>query len=354
MASPAPDRLSARMVAGWAVFCLLMVLVGLQERWYAGEPLWPWPVFYEVSALLVATGVAAWRWRQAPRDDPWLAQPLRWFWRVLRWAPLVALVFVALLYALRHGVRAAFGLSYVHPPWTQVVLYESLKFTVFYSLFAGVQYALRSFQALAVERLRTEQLRRLSDQARLTALTQQMQPHFLFNALNTIASLVHDDAAAAEAALVRLSSLLRAATDAGRRPLHPLADELALARSFADLMLQRFGPERVRLVWQVEPGLTIDVPALSLQPLIENAFVHAVELRRGLTTVTVAVQRQERRVAFTVTDDGAGPRAEWTPGVALSNLQERLHALYGKAATLSLESAPGGGAVARFSVPAGG
>ena len=277
--------ITPRMAAAWGAFCLLMMLVGLQERWYAGQALWPWPVFYEASSMGVATAVAVWRWRRSPLDDPWLGQPARWFWRVLRWTPLMALAFVGALYGTRHAVRAAFGLDYEHLPWAEVLAYESLKFSVFYILFAGVQFALRSFQALAAERLRAERLERLSSEARLAQLTQQMQPHFLYNALNTIASLVHDDPDAADAALLHLSHLLRAATDAARRPLHPLADELALARSYAGLMQQRFGPARVRLQWDTDAAPAIEVPALSLQPLLENAFVHAVEPRAALTTV---------------------------------------------------------------------
>jgi hypothetical protein len=214
MKSAAPPPIGPRTAATWAAFCLLMLLVGLQERWYAGQALWPWPLFYELSSLLVATGVAAWRWHRMARDDPWLARPAMWFWRVLRWTPLVALAFVGALYGLRHAVRAAFGLPYEHQPWPEVLAYESLKFSVFYVLFAGVSFALRSFQALAAERLRTETLERLSTEARLAQLTQQMQPHLLHNALNTIAALVHDDPDAADAALLHLSQLLRAATGA--------------------------------------------------------------------------------------------------------------------------------------------
>ncbi len=113
--------------------------------------------------------------------------------------------------------------------------------------------------------MRTEQLQRLSSEARLEQLTQQMQPHFLHNTLNTIAALVHDDPDAADAALLRLSQLLRAATGAARRPLHLLADELALARSYSELMQQRFGAARVRLSWDIGALPPVDVPALSLQ-----------------------------------------------------------------------------------------
>jgi hypothetical protein len=69
MTPAATAPIGPRMVAAWAVFCLLMMLVGLQERWYAGQVLWPWPVFYEASSMAVATGVAVWRWRRSPRND---------------------------------------------------------------------------------------------------------------------------------------------------------------------------------------------------------------------------------------------------------------------------------------------
>ncbi|MCA0243300.1 MAG: histidine kinase [Proteobacteria bacterium] len=351
---PAPAAIGPRLLTGWLVFCALMVMVGLLDRWYAGERLWPWPLFYEASAMLVASGVAAWRWRRSPRDDAWLMRPAAWFWRVLRWTPLVALVYIGALYGLRHGVRAAFGLGYAHQPWPQVVVYEGAKFSIFYLLFAGVQYALRAFRALAAERLRSEQLERLSSQARLAQLTQQMQPHFLFNALNTIASLIHGDPDAADAALLRLSALLRAATDVTRQPVHPLAAELALARHYAELMQQRYGAARVQVLWQVDAAGAPPVPALSLQPLLENAFVHAVERRRALTTITVAVEREHGRLALSVSDDGDGPRDHGAPGVALANLRERLQALHGERAGLTLQPRPGGGCIARMELPADG
>jgi signal transduction histidine kinase len=357
MAAAAPMPITPRLLAVWGSFCLLMVLVGLQDRWYAGQGLWPWPLFYEVSAMAVASAVAYWRWRRMALDDAWLGRPLQWFWRVLRWTPLVALVFVLALYGLRHAVRAAFGLSYLHPPWPEVLAYEMLKFAVFYLLFAGVSFALRSYQALAAERLRAERLERLSGQARLAQLTQQMQPHFLHNALNTIAALVHDDPAAADAALLNLSQLLRAATSAAQRPLHPLGDELALARSYAGLMQQRFGSQRVHLVWDTDAPPSLQVPALSLQPLLENAFVHAVESRSAPTSLQVRAKVQAGRLRLEVADDGPGPQAgPGRPGggVGLANLRERLATLYGDAATLRLAARDGGGCIATLELPANG
>lgn len=179
VAAAAPTPITSRLLTVWAGFCLLMVLVGLQERWYAGQALWPWPLFYELSSMAVATLVAAWRWRRSARDDAWLGRPLQWFWRVLRWTPLVALAFVPALYGLRHAVGAAFGLPCEHPPWPEVLAYEMLKFAVFYLLFAGITFALHSHEALAAERLRAEQLERLSGEARLAHLEPPVVPALL-------------------------------------------------------------------------------------------------------------------------------------------------------------------------------
>lgn len=128
---PAAAPITPRIAAAWGAFCLLMLLVGLQERWYAGQPLWPWPLFCEASSMLVAIGVAVWRWRRSPRDDPWLGPPGRWFWRVLHWTLLLALAFIGALHGLRHAVRAFFGLDYEHQPWPELLAYEGLKFSVF-------------------------------------------------------------------------------------------------------------------------------------------------------------------------------------------------------------------------------
>ncbi len=108
----------------WAAFCLLMLLVGLQERWYAGAPLWLWPLFYEASSLLVATALAARLWRRSLRGRPWLGRPASLVLaRAARLTPLVALGFVALLLYLArcYAVRAAFGLDYLHQPWAEVL-----------------------------------------------------------------------------------------------------------------------------------------------------------------------------------------------------------------------------------------
>lgn len=104
------------MIAGWAAFCVLMVLVGVQEEVLDGRGAFGWRLFDEAVSMAAATAVAVWRWRQGPREDPLLATPARWFWRAARWAPAVSLLFVAVVYALRHAARAVLGETFTHAP----------------------------------------------------------------------------------------------------------------------------------------------------------------------------------------------------------------------------------------------
>ena len=170
---------------------------------------------------------------------------------------------------------------------SEVLAYEAAKFTLFYALFGGIQFGVRSYRAWATERLRAEQQARLAQQAQLAQLTQQLQPHFLFNALNTVSSLIHTDPDLADALLMRLATLLRAATDASHRPEQPLSDELALLHAYADIMTQRFA-DRVEIRWEVDADAWhCSVPTLGLQPLLENCFRHVVERRREPTHVVI-------------------------------------------------------------------
>ncbi len=344
----AAEPLSLGFVGAWLGFCLLMVLVSLQEQLVDGGGDWGWRLADELLAMALVSVLAVARWRLGPRDDALLTRPRLWFWRVLRWTPLVALAFVLALYAARHALRAALGGHYEHAPWPAVLGYESAKFAVFYALFAGVQFGHRSFRALAAERLRREQAQRLAELARLQQLTQQLRPHFLFNALNTVGGLVHDDPDAADRALLDLAALLRAASDASARPSQALRDELALARAYAGLMARRHGP-RVQLGWRLDPALDEQpVPTLALQVLLENAFVHGVEQRIAPTHISVRSQSiagpggGPARLRLSVHDSGGRLAAGWRPGLGLANLAERLRMLHGDAATLLLTEADGG------------
>jgi two-component system LytT family sensor kinase len=350
----APDarpRMWRRLLWIWLAFWMLLFLLGIQEYlWSGGRQLWRPLVDYGTSALL-ATALAAVQIRRSPRFDDLLGQPVRWFARMWAWMPLQLVGFIAVLYALRYVVFSLAGVPYQLDLRLEVLAYEAAKFFLYYALLGGIQFGQRSYRAWANERLRTEQQSRLAQQAQLAQLTQQMQPHFLFNALNTVSSLIHTDPNLADVLLTRLATLLRAATDAGHRPEQALADELALLHAYADIMVQRFA-DRVEIRWEIDAAAEAClVPTLGLQPLLENCFRHVVEKRRETTHLIVRAACQAGRVVVEVEDDGPLQAPPQGRGVGLGNLERRLQSLHGTEAGLGLRLRPGGGLIARVELP---
>ena len=190
---------------------------------------------------------------------------------------------------------------------------------------------------------RAKDLERTLDEVRLHALEAQLRPHFLYNTLNLIAELVHDEPDAADEMLTRLGFLLRRSY--GETPhLVPLGQELEIVRAYADILARRY---RDRVVLRVDVPATLHdqlVPVFSLQPLVENAFRHGVERREGATVVEVAGARDGGNVVLRVVDRGLGepvarvaaPHAARS-GIGLRNTRERLAALFGSAAGLTFE-----------------
>jgi two-component system LytT family sensor kinase len=340
-----------RLLWTWIAFWLLLFVLGAQEYlWSGGRQLWRPFVDYGTAAL-VATALAVLQIRRSPRFDHLLGQPAQWFVHMWAWMPLQLVAFVAAMYLIRLGLYSLAGERFP-PGWRlEVLAYEGFKFFLYYALLGGIQFGTRSYRAWATERLRTEQQARLAQQAQLAQLTQQLQPHFLFNALNTVSSLIHSDPDLADALLTRLAALLRAATDASQRPEQPLADELALLRAYADIMVQRFA-DRVDVRWEIDAGAAdCSVPTLGLQPLLENCFHHVVEQRREPTHVVVRAAHDAGRLRVEVEDDGDLQALPTAHGVGLGNLQRRLQSLHGTRASLRLQLRPGGGLIARIEVP---
>ena len=335
----------------WVAFWFLLLLLGTQEYlWAGGRQLWR-PLLDYGSVALLATALAAVQIRRAQRFDNRLDQPVRWFVSMWAWMPLQLVAFVAATYGLRfifsELVGAPRGLS---KRWEDLA-YDAGKFVLYYTLLGGIQFGVRSYRAWVNERLQTERQARLAREAQLSQLTQQLQPHFLFNALNTVSSLIHSDPDRADALLTRLAALLRAATDASQRTEQPLVDELALLRAYADIMTQRF-IGRVAIRWEVDgEAEQCKVPTLGLQPLLENCFHHVVERRRGLTSLTIRVTHGAGVLRVEVENDGDVQAPPSKRGVGLGNLEQRLQSLHGAAASLVLLARPGGGLIARMELP---
>ena len=335
----------------WAIFWVLLVTVGVQDYLrQGGTELWK-PLLWEGTSFLVASAIVWAQWRGAMRGDHLLAQPRRWFAHSLLWLPLVAPLFVVAVYALRHAIYALIGQTYGHEPWGTVFRYEVLKFSVFYLLFVALFFGIRSHGALSDARIRLERERALAKQAQLLQLTQQIEPHFLFNALNTIVSTIHTDANLADALLTQLAALLRAATDLARKPETTLDEELNLLEAYAAIMRQRFA-ERVKVCFEISPtARACRVPTLVLQPLLENAFRHGVQQRSQPTTIIVRVALDAQRLRLEVQDDAGQLSAAPVFGVGLENLRQRLLTRYGDQATLVLRALDAGGVLAQIELP---
>lgn len=351
---PASSKIAASLA--WVLFWTLMVLVAVEDfRRDGGVAIWQ-PVLWETSSACVATFLFTLQRRATRRHDALVAQPLRWFALQARWLPLYWFGFTPVVFAIRHAIYALAGASYDHEPWLDVFFYEALKITLFVGLFTTIGFGLLSFRALLDARVRAEQANALLREAQLARLTRQMQPHFLFNALNTISSLMHTDVLRADATLVRLAEVLRATLALGERPQASLGDELHLAQAYVAVMLERFD-DRVSLAWDIAPdALTVPLPAVSLQPLLENVFKHTVERRRGPVAIRIRAARDGDALVLQVEDD-AGTLDEVRPaaangsGIALANLRTRLAALHGAQAGLTLAALAPSGVRAEMRVP---
>lgn len=333
----------SKIAAGiaWLLFWTLMALVAVEDyRRDGGLEYWK-PLLWEGSSALVATLLLYIQRRIGARYNHLIATPWRWFAIQASIMPLYWITFVPLAFGIRHVVYALAGDVYTHDPWANVFVYESLKITVFAGLFTVIAFGLLSWRELLGAKLRAEQANALLREAQLESLARQMQPHFLFNALNTISSLMHTDVARADAVLVQLSDMLRAALALGQRPQATLEEELRLARAYAGVMEGRFDG-RTQIDWRIDESLYgVLLPAMSVQPLLENVFKHTVERRRAPTHIVVSAVRDGDAMVLRVEDDAgrldaADPKRVAGSGIGLANLRARLASLHGERASLEL------------------
>jgi signal transduction histidine kinase len=186
--------------------------------------------------------------------------------------------------------------------------------------------------------------------AELAALQARMNPHFLFNALNTVASLVRANPPAAERVIENLSDVLRQTLRRSAERVSTVDEEIAYVRAYLALEQERWGG-RLRVEWEVaDEARLLSLPPLVLQPLVENALAHGLGSRLAGGTIKISV-RSTDLVTIRVSDDGPGFPARWTSGTGLGNLRDRLRALYGDRATLDVASGVDGAEVT-VTVPA--
>ncbi len=197
---------------------------------------------------------------------------------------------------------------------------------------SGFLYHHAREQAEAAARARSE-----AAEAQLAALQAQIHPHYLFNALNTIAALVRTDARAAEATVENVAQVLRKTLDRSRRSVAPLSEEIDYLKAYLAVEKQRFG-DRLRVSWALaNDALAVPVPPLVLQPLVENSLKHGLGQRIEGGMIEIVAGFVEGKLVLSVADDGAGLPLRHEDGTGLSNLRQRLATLYGPAASVTLE-----------------
>ncbi|BET66516.1 hypothetical protein ASA1KI_14340 [Opitutales bacterium ASA1] len=238
--------------------------------------------------------------------------------------------------------------------WT-VVFQTRSKFNLpVYWVIVSVVHAFAFYRRVQDRDRRALELSASLSKAKLQALRLQMQPHFLFNTLNAISTLVHRDADKADEMIVNLSQLLRLSLEVTEQEM-PLRHELEILDRYLEIEQVRLG-DRLRVLREIEPAvLDALVPSLVIQTIVENAIRHGIEPRAAPGTVTLRARRDGDMLRLDITDDGIGlkpaERASERRGIGLSNTESRLAELYGGRARILLREPPEGGVSVEIDLP---
>jgi len=242
--------------------------------------------------------------------------------------------------------------------WGNIIRFEFLDDLMVYFAVLGAALARNYFVQNQARLEETQALRaeaallqaRLAE-AQLAVLRTQLNPHFLFNTLHAISSLVERDPRGVRRMIARLSELLRHTLEQTSEQEVPLDRELDLLRRYLDIMEVRF-QGRLDVTQRIDDEVrNALVPNLVLQPLVENALKHGVTAIDGPGHIEISARRSEDNVLLSVQDNGPGPTASNGDGLGLRNTTARLAQLYGEHQRFALRPAPGGGTIAEISLP---
>jgi len=356
--TPAPHDPSRvrRWLAGfgvWTFLGLLSTLQGAVNRRNSGQPV-PWgDIFLDRMGDWYTCAVFTPLFFVLIRRYP--LQRARWMRDVAVHLAVISVVVVLkyLLYAgyldlleLRVWSRPAFGTLLARS-----FISESMAFWAM----LAVVYAIETQRRAREREMQALRLQGQLTQARLEALTASLHPHFLFNTLHAVSTLMHRDVAAADEMIARLGDLLRRSLADPARVEVPVAEEMEMVRSYLAIMQVRFGDRLVPEI-RVEPeAADALVPRLILQPLVENAIQHGIASRPGGGRVSVHATARDGRLRLAVCDDGPGAELSGgsfaREGTGVSNTRRRLVEMFGADGELRLLPGAGGGLEVRVDVP---
>jgi two-component system, LytTR family, sensor kinase len=229
---------------------------------------------------------------------------------------------------------------------------------IYAACIAAIGIELKIFNGVRIQ-IKLEEQERLLLHARMEALQNQINPHFLFNTLNSISSLVRFDPDRARDVIFKLATILRRLLNTGEA-FAPLREELEFIDNYLDIEVVRFGREKLRVVKEVDPAsLDVVVPSMLLQPLVENSIKHGLAPKVEGGSIYLRSRVTDSRLIIEVEDDGVGmggghleESSSWPGmGIGMANISERLQVLYGDTARMTIDSQEGKGTLVRIRLP---
>ena len=266
----------------------------------------------------------------------------------------ISMVGVVIGFAIFAAIFNPAALNWLlRPRWVATMaLSGAIISTIIAAIFFAREREARALAALEGERVRIERAEREAALANLRALQAQIEPHFLFNTLANVASLVDADPAQAKRMLDSFNRFLRSSLGATRMDRTTLGAEAQLIAAFLDVLQVRMG-ERLRYRVDIAPELaTFELPPMLLQPVVENAIRHGLEPKVEGGEVVVRAWRQDGDVRIEVRDTGVGFAPTTRGGLGLTNLRDRLRLLYGERAGLDIQEAVPSDTVVTVRIPA--
>jgi two-component system, LytTR family, sensor kinase len=278
-----------------------------------------------------------------------LPRPRLFDWQIMFFWTVIGLRFLQTELA-QYFPRSIFSIESPDNYWVYSAIYAASV--------AAVGIELKIFNSVRIQ-IKLEEQERLLLHARMEALQNQINPHFLFNTLNSISSLVRFDPDMARDVIFKLATILRRLLSSGEA-FAPLRDEFEFIDNYLDIEVVRFGRDKLRVVKDFDPAsLDVVVPSMLLQPLVENSIKHGLAPKVEGGSVYLRSRVVDSRLIIEVEDDGVGmggaqleESSSWAGmGIGMANISERLQVLYGGTARMTIDSHEGKGTLIRIRLP---
>jgi two-component system, LytTR family, sensor kinase len=319
----------------------------------------------------VLSGFLAGQWRTmaVDKDDIWsfspfidegifriirrnLPRPRLFEWQIMFFWTVIGLRFLQteLVEYFPHSSHSMFSIESPDNWWIYSAIYAASVTAI------GIE--LKIFNSVRIQ-IKLEEQERLLLHARMEALQNQINPHFLFNTLNSISSLVRFDPDMARDVIFKLATILRRLLSSGEA-FAPLREEFEFIDNYLDIEVVRFGRDKLRVVKELDPAsLDVVVPSMLLQPLVENSIKHGLGPKVEGGSIYLRSRVTESRLIIEVEDDGVGmggaqleESSSWSGmGIGMANISERLQVLYGDTARMTIDSHEGKGTLIRIRLP---